>query len=171
MPAVSRYHAMLLIAGALLAAGGIAWGAKARPRPVATIVPVAARPAATHVSATPVATVHATPRKASVRPAAETLVGEAGMRIYRTDDGLIETQPSDMLNSVGAGVVPVSNLKQERMPNGAVKIDLKGNFEESMIIQIDSKGHRVERCVPDPSAALRETPIAAPAQPAQREDR
>ena len=182
------HRVLLLLAGALVTLAGIAWGGAHRPRatavastengnvvaawPAPTVLTVPATiPATAPVTPTAIAVseTHGTPAPTGAAP----VVAEAGMRIYRDpetgDIGM--PGPEHMVTDANANQ-DVSDLKQVRLPDGSVMIDLQGRFQETMIMTIDAKGQRAVRCATDPKAADLKAPAAAPApaQPSGREE-
>lgn len=190
------HRALFLFAGAFCAVVGIAWGAvnhpSARPMPTpvqasrveASASPVAAMPVSpAHVPvAAPLADAHLDANGhvdmgafPIVDPNRKVIVvnsGEMGMRIFRDpESGQIGVPPTpEALAAVAESDQneDMNGLQQVTLPDGSVMVDLKGRFQESMVMQIDANGHRVESCVRDPKQALSKAPVAAAPQ---REDR
>lgn len=179
----------LLLAGALLAVAGIAWGAglrphtSANPSPVATAAPernavtlisTAVTPTPYQQVATEVASASAQNSVTASRVVAapSTVAGEAGMRIFRDPEtGEIGPPTAEALAASAESVpVDVTNLKQVTLPDGSVMIDLQGHFQESMIMQIDASGKRSTKCVTDPKASDLKAPVA-PAPASTREEK
>jgi hypothetical protein len=178
MKRTARSHRrVLLLAGALLALAGIAWGAASRPHAGAT--PTAAVARSVSAPAVKPATVHSqtaavvpAPRVARSRSsvAPTPVAGEAGMRIFKDPEtgeiGPPTAENAAILARDAQPEVDVRNLPQIPLPNGGYELLIDGKIEDAMIMQIDAKGNRVVRCVNDPKAALKQVP-QAPA----REDR
>ena len=124
---------------------------------------VASAPAAKHAPA-------AAKKSTAAKAAAPAAAGQQGMRIFKDPETGQIGPPTDrtVVPEDVASRQDVVGLQQVTLPDGSVMIDLQGRFQESMVIQLDAHGHKVMRCVHDPKAAFKQTPVAtAP----QREDR
>ena len=166
LPPPSRLIPVLL--GALLVLAAVAWCARTThdARVVAACPTVA--PAAPVRVAAPMLAATAAVAPVVNRSVPAPAPGQAGMRAYIdpetgtiggpvTDAGL---DGSNVIIDSGEGLV------EERLPNGAVKIDLQGQFQEYAVMQLDANGHPVMRCVPNPKLALKNgvAPAAAPVE-------
>jgi hypothetical protein len=163
-----RLRLIPVLLGALLVLAAVAWSARttrdarvvaARP----TVAPAAPVRAAAPMLAASAAVAPVVNRSvAAVRAAAP---GQAGMRAFidpetGTLGGPVTDAGSNVIIDTGEGLV------EERLPNGAVKIDLQGQFQEYAVMQLDANGHPVMRCVPNPKLALKNgvAPAAAPVE-------
>ncbi len=152
-----------LLLGFLVLVAAVAWSGRTAPRATAP-APTRAPAVAAVVSPAPVITVaqaRPTARHATHAPAR----AEAGMRAYIDPEtgALGAPVADDGLNQIidtGEGLV------EQRLPNGAVIIDLKGQFQEYAVVQLDAKGHPVVRCVPNPRVNLKNgvAPATAPVE-------
>jgi hypothetical protein len=169
---VSDHRALFLIVGMLLAVAGVAWGAgsPAQARPARTAPK--GKPSVTQVAATR-APAHAklasrakvtTPKQVTVAPSQ--VAGAQGMRIFR-DPQSGEIGPPDvkvLTPTRSDSRATHSSLKAVTLPDGSKMVDLQGQFQESMVMKIDSKGHRTVECVTD----VKPSDVLAPAKPAAR---
>jgi hypothetical protein len=186
--AVFRSHTSLLLAGSMLLLGGIAWGATSRSHAKVSHPKAAVSIGPARTATTPVAKAVARPHKAATKTHAKAspAAGNAAMRAFLDPEtGTIGPPTTENLPPAEAVVSrDGSDLTVVTLPNGTRMIDLKGRFDESMVMKIDAKGKRTVECVSDPKAAYQQSlktavqvpalpaPAAAPApaQP-QREDR
>jgi len=153
-----------LLLGILVLIAAVAWSGRTAPRARA-IAPAPAPVAAVQVSPAPVAPVAVAAPVARSTPAQPRAAGEAGMRAYidpetGTLGGPVADDGASVIIDSGAGLV------EERLPNGAVKIDLQGQFQEYAVMQLDANGHPVMRCVTNPKLALKHgvAPATAPVE-------
>ncbi len=163
-----------VILGTLLVLTAVAWSARpashARAAAPARIASPAV-PATQPVAATPVLAAK-TPAPAIERAPAvspQAAPGQAGMRAYiDPETGMLGPPTADQAALAGQDVIIDSGegLVEERLPNGAVKMDLQGQFQEYAIMQLDANGHLVMRCIPNPKVALQNgvAPAAAPVE-------
>ncbi len=108
------------------------------------------------------------PRATAPAPTRAPAPGQAGMRAYIDPETGTLGGPVTDAGLGGSNVIIDSGegLVEERLPNGAVKIDLQGQFQEYAVMQLDANGHPVMRCVPNPKLALKNgvAPAAAPVE-------
>ena len=91
---------------------------------------------------------------------------EAGMRAYlNPETGTIGAPAPGQNIPPSSATTDEPTLHEVTLPDGSVMVDLQGTLQDYMILQIDAKGRKVMRCVPDPTEALKSTP--APAEPAK----
>jgi hypothetical protein len=126
--------------------------------------PRASSPATAQAVATPAAPT-AVAQAAPKASSHATNPTEAGMRAYLDPEtGVIGAPPAQP--SATAGTQSESpTLHEVVLPDGSVMVDLQGTLQDYMIINIDAKGHKVMRCVPNPTEAQKSTPT--PAEPAK----
>lgn len=164
-------RALLLLVGALVAIAGIVWGAgllphasgKASAAPVVVATPSSA-------AQTPVAPKVAAPAQVA-QAGPTTVAGSAGMRIFRDPETGENGMPTESASALegDSNSEDMTGLVQVTLPDGSVMIDLQGRFEESMVVQIDANGQRVQTCTRDPKKVFATAPT--PAQAPQREER
>ena len=155
-----------LILGALLALAAVAWSARPVSHPrVATRVRIASKAASATqpVAAAPTtAQVSTSGRAAATSSKAEP--GQAGMRAYiDPETGTFGPPTAEQAALAGQDIIVDSGegLVEERMPNGAVKIDLQGQFQDYVVVRLDASGHRIVSCVKNPKLTLPNGPAPA----------
>ena len=162
LPPQLRFVPLLL--GLLVLIAAVAWSGRVAPRARA-IAPAPTPVAAVEASPAPTAPVAVAAPVARATQARPHAVAEAGMRAYiDPETGTLGPPVSD--DGSNAIIDTGEGLVEERLPNGAVKIDLKGQFQEYAVVQLDANGHPVMRCVPNPKLALKNgvAPAAAPVE-------
>lgn len=123
--------------------------------------PRASSPATAQVVATPAAPLaHATQASS-----AKTNPTEAGMRAYLDPETGTIGAPGVSQSAVAGTQSDNPTLHEVVLPDGSVMIDLQGTLQDYTILNIDAKGHKVMRCVPNPTEALKATPT--PVEPAK----
>jgi len=157
-------HRSLLFAFvALLAlAGAAAWAnSRARHHSMASH-PRASSPASAQALAAPAA---ASPAAHAAAPSMKSNPTAAGMRAYLDPETGTIGAPTTAQSAIAGTRADGPTLHEVVLPDGSVMMDLQGTLQDYMIMNIDAKGHRVMRCVPNPTEALKSTPT--PAEPAK----
>ena len=104
--------------------------------PVSTVVP-STKVAAAH---------HATSSARPVPPI------QAGMRAYLDPEtGTLGAPAPGQMIPPNSATTDAPTLHEVTLPDGSVMVDLQGTLQDYMILQLDKQGHRVMRCVPNPT--------------------
>jgi cytoskeletal protein RodZ len=173
---VPRRRIPLVLVGTLLSVAAVAWGTEARNPATPSATPAIQK--SSKSTTTKVSSTKQTTKKKSAaaqttkRTTKSTVSAEAGMRIYR-DPETGQIGPPTAEGIAAASTDPstseeMTGLRQVMLPDGSVMIDLQGRFQESMVVQLDSKGQRVMSCTRDPQALMKHAPVA---KTPQREER
>jgi hypothetical protein len=162
---VSDHRALFLIVGTLLAVTGVAWGAGSSLPARSTQTASKAKASRVTAQAKPVGKTKAT-------VAASQVAGAQGMRIVRVDDGTgvapdRAARQQALSQSAKETRAAMQSLKVVVRPDGSKMMDLQGQFQESMIMKLDSHGKRYVECVQnaqpsDVTSPVSEAQVAAP---------
>lgn len=165
------YRPLLLLFGAVAVVAVVAWNAETRSQATAGT--------ATDPIATPTTEPAAAPMVAAAVPAAAAeappvqapapVPVESGMKAYLDPEGgLTHVPPQREAQPLASVPVRPERLPEVTLPDGSVKADLNGMFDEYSVMTIDENGNRVLRCVQHPDHLHGH---AHPATPVEREDR
>lgn len=165
-----QLHFVPLLLGTLLVLAAVAWSARTAPHARAIAPSQSTAPAAQSSAAAPLLATTAPATRAAQRPLAPVAPGRAGMRAYiDPETGKLGAPPTEGAGLPGSDVIIDSGLGlvQQVLPNGSVMVDLKGQFQDYAIMEIDASGHRVVRCVQNPKR-VQQNGVAPAAAPVER---
>jgi hypothetical protein len=160
-------HRSLLFAFVALVAlaSAAAWAnSRARHHAMASY-PRATSPASAQAVATPIAAPAAVAQVPQASSSAKSNPTESGMRAYLDPETGTIGAPGVSQSAIAGTQSTGPALQEVVLPDGSVMVDLQGTLQDYMILNIDAKGHKVMRCVPNPTEALKSTPT--PAEPAK----
>jgi hypothetical protein len=136
--------------GAVAVVAIVAWSAQSRSQATASpaVEPIATQSVETaDVPAVAVAAEPAAPAAATTM----TAPGEAGMKAYLDPEGGITSIPPQGTVEPLANIpVRPERLPEVTLPDGSIKADLNGQFDEYSVMTIDEYGNRVMHCVQHP---------------------
>lgn len=146
---------LFLMLGAIAAVATVAWNAETRsqwpvgPAPEPAVSPsIESTPAPAPGAAEPLQAVETHAAPSLDAPA---VPFESGMKAYLAPEGgLTHVPPQREAHPLASVPVRPERLPEVVLPDGSIKADLNGLFDEYSVMTIDESGNRVLHCVQHP---------------------